>query len=148
MVSNIFYFHPYLGKCSNLTNIFQMGWNHQQEKMPCCCGAVAGSRCLLERKKGAATEFYPWIGPKTMDGLLICMLRFFTNYGHLGNEFVWLFVFFGREEVFDGICWHFMESKLLTLLPWSSRWKSSVGQMWLSADERWKITATTLPEPN
>ena len=28
MVSNIFYFHPYLGKWSNLTNIFQMGWNH------------------------------------------------------------------------------------------------------------------------
>ena len=29
MVSIIFYFHPYLGKISNLTNIFQMGWNHQ-----------------------------------------------------------------------------------------------------------------------
>ena len=29
MVSNIFYVHPYLGKWSNLTNIFQMGWNHQ-----------------------------------------------------------------------------------------------------------------------
>ena len=28
MVSNVFYFHPYLGKWSNLTNIFQMGWNH------------------------------------------------------------------------------------------------------------------------
>ena len=28
--SNMFYFHPQtLGKCSNLTNIFQMGWNHQ-----------------------------------------------------------------------------------------------------------------------
>ena len=26
---HIFYFHPYLGKLSNLTNIFQMGWNHQ-----------------------------------------------------------------------------------------------------------------------
>ena len=25
----IVYFHPYLGKVSNLTNIFQMGWNHQ-----------------------------------------------------------------------------------------------------------------------
>ena len=25
----LFYFHPYLGKWSNLTNIFQMGWNHQ-----------------------------------------------------------------------------------------------------------------------
>ena len=25
----MFYFHPYLGKWSNLTNMFQMGWNHQ-----------------------------------------------------------------------------------------------------------------------
>ena len=25
------YFHPYLGKWSNLTNIFQLGWNHQLE---------------------------------------------------------------------------------------------------------------------
>ncbi len=25
----MFYFHPYLGKWSNLTNIFQRGWNHQ-----------------------------------------------------------------------------------------------------------------------
>ena len=29
MVSKIFYFHPYLGKIPILTNIFQMGWNHQ-----------------------------------------------------------------------------------------------------------------------
>ena len=29
VVSNIFHFHPYLGKWSKLTNIFQMGWNHQ-----------------------------------------------------------------------------------------------------------------------
>ena len=29
MVSNIFYFHPYLGKWSELTNVFHMGWNHQ-----------------------------------------------------------------------------------------------------------------------
>ena len=29
VVSDIFYFHPYLGKIPNLTNIFQMGWfNH------------------------------------------------------------------------------------------------------------------------
>ena len=31
MVSNIFYFHPYLGNIPILTNIFQMGWNHQPE---------------------------------------------------------------------------------------------------------------------
>ena len=29
VVSNIFHVHPYLGKWSNLTNIFQMCWHHQ-----------------------------------------------------------------------------------------------------------------------
>ena len=29
MVWKIFYFQPYLGKISNLTNVFQIGWNHQ-----------------------------------------------------------------------------------------------------------------------
>ena len=29
VVSDVFYFHPCLGKWSNLTNIFQRGWNHQ-----------------------------------------------------------------------------------------------------------------------
>ena len=34
VVSNIFYFHPYLGKTAILTNIFQRGWfNHQPENM-------------------------------------------------------------------------------------------------------------------
>ena len=35
VVSDIFYFHPYLGKWSNLTHIFQMGWNHQPENLIC-----------------------------------------------------------------------------------------------------------------
>ena len=35
VVSNIFYFHPYLGKISDLTNIFQMGWNHQLDMILC-----------------------------------------------------------------------------------------------------------------
>ena len=29
VVSNMFYFHPYLGKIPISTNIFQWGWNHQ-----------------------------------------------------------------------------------------------------------------------
>ena len=29
--SNMFYFHPYLGKVSILTNIFPRGWNHQPD---------------------------------------------------------------------------------------------------------------------
>ena len=32
VVSNIFYFHPYLGKIPILTNIFQLGWNHQLDR--------------------------------------------------------------------------------------------------------------------
>ena len=35
VVSNIFYFHPYLEKMPNLTNIFQMGWNHQLDPFSC-----------------------------------------------------------------------------------------------------------------
>ena len=31
VVSIIFYFEPYLGRWSNLTNSFQMGWNHQPD---------------------------------------------------------------------------------------------------------------------
>ena len=31
VVSNIWYFHPYLGKWSNMTNIFQIGWDHQPD---------------------------------------------------------------------------------------------------------------------
>ena len=38
VVSNMFsYFHPYLGKISNLTNIFQMGWNHQRGRNSKVC---------------------------------------------------------------------------------------------------------------
>ena len=33
VVSNIFYFYPYLQRWSNLTDIFQMGWNHQPEHL-------------------------------------------------------------------------------------------------------------------
>ena len=33
VVLNICYFHPYLEKISILTNIFQMGWNHQLDNL-------------------------------------------------------------------------------------------------------------------
>ena len=48
VVSNIFYFHPYLGKSSNLTNIFQMGWfNHQ---------LVMVGRSTLEHTSGGTCQ--------------------------------------------------------------------------------------------
>ena len=52
MFSNIFYFPSYLGKISNLINIFQSGWNHQldihattvQKRCAMICKASAVAR--------------------------------------------------------------------------------------------------------
>ncbi len=49
VVSNIFYFHPYLGKIPNLTNIFQRGWNHQ----------LVQYRWWID---GISKQYFKWIG--------------------------------------------------------------------------------------
>ena len=49
MVSNIFYFNPYLEKWSQLLNIFQMGWNHQ---------LVIFTGELIQNLIEAATSFF------------------------------------------------------------------------------------------
>ena len=49
MVSNVFYFHPYLGRWSNSTNIFQMGWNHQPKNYPFLFGPVVFSLVIVAR---------------------------------------------------------------------------------------------------
>ena len=95
MVSNIFYVHPYLGKIPILTNIFQLGWNHQPEKLikPIVGGMTIPERLLTETWDG---DDFPWhpntetakmsfgptkYSPKTrftsggMAGFLGCMFR-------------------------------------------------------------------------
>ena len=42
VVSNIFYFQPYLGKWSNLTHIFQMGWFNHQLVIYVCFSPISG----------------------------------------------------------------------------------------------------------
>ena len=54
VVSNIFHFHPYLGKISNLTNIFQMGSNHQlgnHHLQKDCSWLDESLVCLFSRQK-------------------------------------------------------------------------------------------------
>ena len=46
----MFYFHPYLGKIPRLTNIFQLGWNHQLDKDSVIKGGMS-----LSKKKNATT---------------------------------------------------------------------------------------------
>ena len=62
-----FYFHPYLGKISNLNNIFQMGWNHQlaryfQMGFDCChVPALKVGPLLLGRFFGRwCSKFLGW----------------------------------------------------------------------------------------
>ena len=56
MVSKIFYFHPYLGKIPILTNIFQVGWNHQLDQY-----------FLLPL--GSFGQVAPWFPQKSATGL-------------------------------------------------------------------------------
>ena len=62
VVWNIFYCHPYFKKWSNLTNMFQMGWNHQLEEFfsndPHDPGGIFGAsnRCLAGVFKQAKSE--------------------------------------------------------------------------------------------
>ena len=54
-----FYFNPYLGKWSNLTNIFQMGWNHQHDIWEEKSWKIHGPIC---QKKSYCINFLeaPW----------------------------------------------------------------------------------------
>ena len=69
VVSNIFYFHPYLGKWSNLTNIFQMGWNHQ----------LVFNFCSLDLLKGFF--FYRLRGPYGISMVLAQIVKLQTCFG-------------------------------------------------------------------
>ena len=61
VVANIFHVHPYLGKIPILTNIFQMGWNHQLGRViltPLFVG--------LKNKPQLPSSFRPFIGVVTI----------------------------------------------------------------------------------
>ena len=56
--SNIFYFQTYLGKWSNLTHIFQMGWNHQVGMVVAFqhCERNSGDVKMVESKRAWFSE--------------------------------------------------------------------------------------------
>ena len=57
VVSKTFYVHPYLEKISNLTNIFQMGWNHQLEELKTTTKLNIGNLSILHWSK----HVYDWV---------------------------------------------------------------------------------------
>ncbi len=60
----MFYFHPYLGKIPILTNIFQMGWNHQLVKdlflwwCLCACSKIVNHHLGWVVLGGNFKDFY------------------------------------------------------------------------------------------
>ena len=83
-----FYFHPYQGKWSNLTNIFQLGWNHQLEKT---CKHPGICDLKLQMKFAAPQHSHEWrkIGhhpkkdglfPYHFSGLLAAGFREYSTY--------------------------------------------------------------------
>ena len=55
----MFYVHPYLGKIPNLTNIFQMGWNHQPVMILAVLWYGCGSKCKVWIKPRSHTRSRP-----------------------------------------------------------------------------------------
>ena len=55
---NVLYFHPYLAKWSNLTNIFQRGWSHQPENEQNQCPP-----CFFDHQKSGSKSPVeaPWL---------------------------------------------------------------------------------------
>ena len=72
---NILNFHPYLGRWSNLTNIFEMGWNHQLEKNAFVPDML---KCLKVRGQGVVKKvsnfrgnIFVWKRPSLTPSFLI-----------------------------------------------------------------------------
>ena len=59
MVSKILYFHPYLGKWSHFTNMFQMGWNHQLDNKTLWAAQLLTSRSVDPAPSQGPTEPVP-----------------------------------------------------------------------------------------
>ena len=59
LVVSIIFFHSYFGKFCNLTNIFQMGWNHQPEYI-----SAGGTVATSERTTSSKTPWYVSRNPR------------------------------------------------------------------------------------
>ena len=113
VVSSIFYFHPYLGKWSNLTNIFQMSWNHQLEVVhPELFISLTDSAWFSLRRRSA---------PESLSGKPIDLK------GHsLGGFLAWSLKIFRFRPSVPGLfvfffCWFFFGAQISDLT--GVRWR-------------------------
>ena len=91
VVSNILYFQPYLGKIPILTNIFQMGWNHQLDEF--WLGDVGSLARTLLLNLGTG-PWKSWRFPWFFGALLERMMA--HSLGNLTGRF--MFFFWGSNQ--------------------------------------------------
>ena len=105
VVSIFFNFHPYLGKSSNLTNNFQMGWNHQLE-----IGCFGSIRLLLNAPKSKLVHIWS----KLNWGFDILPIL-------LGIQFFCMHL--------DGVCWWCLVAMMMMMMmmmkPHSPYWQTA-----------------------
>ena len=142
MVSNIFYFHPYLGKIPILTNIFQMGWNHQLENIfsgGVCC---RGYRCVnwdhLHRRTRVDDN-----GGREFNGDITCQ-AFFGSWADNGVVFGWM-LFFRRSLI--PRCLMYIDLHV----PWIWATCRQIYHTWSRWDRKWVsemffFSSATLPQ--
>jgi len=103
VVSNIFYFHPYLGKISNLPNIFQMGWNHQLVMFPTwrnmnvTASTARDHHCRIHGSYQSmpADLWYPLKELKNPDACFVGVGCFFYRTGIYYHLFMFFLIFVG-----------------------------------------------------
>ena len=106
VVSNIFYFHPYLGKWSNLTNIFQVGWNHQPVLLD-YMGVWQSRRCIDQIRQVLSAAFaWSCLSSQTPDATFyhqrVQCLHMFCRWG----DPVWSTEFSMHWLLRMEICWN------------------------------------------
>ena len=97
VVSNIFHVHPYLGKWSNLTNIFQGGWNHQLEILWHSPLTTHENRSNPRRSHGNPMDGYSQSWGPTLFGWVVWFNGGFKYFFHpepWGNDPIWRSYFF------------------------------------------------------
>ena len=124
MVSSIFYFYPYQGRWSNLTNIFQRGWNHQPVKLRVCIGSP-----ILTSAAGEVQ--CPELFPTTVRGEVILLVGYrssqkgeflgdlwwsYGSYGHFllrdtNPHIFWGGFLFSKTWCFAKVWWNLQQEK-------------------------------------
>ena len=121
VVSNVFYFHPYLGKIPILTNIFQMGWDYQPDIYTLCTihyktntNRFQGHVVVLKNPSLASLALVIWLKNlvvMTMRHVLQPVVTWFANFfGSSGVPYV--AVWGVKEHCYPALSWTSIGMKL------------------------------------